>query len=147
FGPNSLYAGGQRLERQERERFGASVGLKGEFTPEGLLSWVPEGTNYEYSATFSEYTNLQQRPDWIISRLQDALNGYGGASCAAIDRVPTNYSSAAAYDASVGMQSDTAPGTNGCEYFNPFASSFANSFVNGGANPSYGGAGFENSAA
>lgn len=147
FGPNSLFEGGHRVERQERERFGGSISLSGEFTPEGLFAWVPEGTTYDYSGTYSEYTNLSQRPDWIISRLQDALNGYGGASCAAVDRVPTNYTSAAAYDASVGIQSDTAPGTNGCQYFNPFASSFANSFVNGAANPSYAGSAFENSPA
>lgn len=145
FGPNNLFEGGHRVERQERERFGGSISLKGDFTKGGLFGWLPEGTTYEYSGTYSEYTNLSQRPDWIISRMQDALRGYGGAGCAAIDRVATDYSSAAAYDRTVGIQSDTAPGTNGCQYYNPFASSFANSFVNGAANPSYAGAGFENS--
>lgn len=150
FGPNSLYPGGHREEVQERERFGGSISLQGEFIKEGLFGqFLPEAMNttYEFAATYSEYANYQSRPDWLISRLQDALRGYGGPGCGAVDRVATSFASAAAYDASVGIQSDTAPGTNGCEYFNPFASSFENSFISGGANPSYAGAGFENSTA
>jgi len=147
FGGNGLY-NGHRVEQQERERFGGSASIKGEFTDGGLFglgNYLPEGTTFEYSATYSQYTNTAQRPDWLVSRLQNALRGYGGPACAAVDRVATNYQSSALFDASVGIQSDTAPGTNGCQYFNPFASSFANSFVNGAANPAYAGSGFENS--
>jgi iron complex outermembrane receptor protein len=148
-GGNPLF-GGHRVESQERERWGGSMGLKGEFTDDGLLGlgrFLPEGTTFEYAATYSKYINTSSRPDWLVSRLQNALRGYGGPSCNAVDRVATNYTSSATFDASVGIQSDTAPGTNGCEYFNPFASSFATSFINGAANPAYGGAGYENSIA
>lgn len=149
FGGNDLY-GGHRVETQERERFGGNIGLKGEFTEDGLFGlgrFLPQGTTFEYSATYSQYVNTSSRPDWLVSRLQNALRGYGGPNCNAVDRVATNYTSSATFDASVGIQSDTAPGTNGCQYFNPFASSFATSFVNGAANPAYGGASFQNSIA
>lgn len=150
FGGNPLYPNNHRQESQERERFGAVISTKGDFTDGGTLGlgrFLPENTTYEFSATYSQYTNTAQRPDYIVSRLQNALRGYGGPGCAAIDRVPTSYTSSAAFDASVGIQSDTQPGTNGCEWFNPFASSFATSSVNGAANPAYGGNNFENSVA
>ena len=77
--------------------------------------------------------------------MQNALLGYGGASCFAQDRVATDYSSPEAYSRTIGIQSDTAPGTNGCLFLNPFMSSFATSIATGAANPQYGGAAFENS--
>ena len=148
FGGNALYPNSHRQESQERERFGAVISTRGDFTDGGTLGlgrFLPENTTYEFSATYSQYTNTAQRPDYIVSRLQNALRGYGGPGCDAVDRVPTNYASSAAFDASVGIQSDTQPGTNGCQWFNPFASSFATSTVNGAANPAYAGAGYENS--
>src|SRR5262249_5924786 len=36
-----------------------------------------------------------------------------------------------------GIQSDQAPGTNGCQWLNPFASSFSTSIMNGAANPQF----------
>src|SRR5262249_32088912 len=45
--------------------------------------------------------------------------------------------SAASYTRTVGIQSDTAPGTNGCQWFNPFQSNFATSIVNGAVNPNF----------
>ncbi len=148
FGGNPLYPDNHRQEKQQRERWGGSMSLKGDFVEDGVFGrFLPEGTTFEYAATYSKYINESSRPDWIVSRLQNALRGYGGPDCAAIDRVATVYTSASAYDASVGIQSDTAPGTAGCEWFNPFASSFETSFVNGAPNPMYGGAAFENSFA
>ncbi|HEX5006526.1 MAG TPA: TonB-dependent receptor [Hyphomonadaceae bacterium] len=147
FGPNGAFDSGLRTERQERERFGGAASLKGDFTSDGLVGrFLPEGTTFEYTANYSQYTQDSSRPDWIVSRLQNALNGYGGPDCNAIDRVVTDFTSATAYDNTVGIQSDTTPGTNGCLYFNPFASSFESSVINGAANPAYGGAAYENPA-
>lgn len=138
FGGHPLYEGNHRQEKQQRERFGGSLSLSGEFTEEGLIGrFLPAGTTFDYSATYNQYTNEATRPDWIVSRLQNALAGYGGPNCNAVDRVATDYTSATRFDQTVGIQSDTAPGTNGCEYFNPFSSSFAYSFVNGAANPEF----------
>jgi iron complex outermembrane receptor protein len=172
FGPNNLFPGGRRTEKQQRERWGGAIGVSGDFAEDSLVGqWLPENTTYAFSAYYNQYQQESTRPDWIVSRLQNALNGYGGPDCQAIDRVPTVYTripdrsefaagaagttafnaavAAAnqAYDSTVGIQSDTAPGTNGCQYFNPFASSFQTSFINGAANPASGGAAFENSEA
>lgn len=147
FGGNPLYPNNHRQERQQRERFGGSMSLSGDFTKEGLIGrFLPEDTTYEFAATYSQYVNEASRPEFIVSRLQNALRGYGGPGCNAIDRVPTQYLNpttglpdSALFDRTVGIQSDTAPGTNGCEYFNPFASSFPTSVVNGAPNPAFNG--------
>lgn len=163
FGDNN----GIRYESNQREYFGGQMELKGEFTSDGFFGrFLPEGTTYNYSATYAMSYATQKRPDFVMSRLLNALRGYGGAECKAVDRVPTiigripqrtdyplgaagtaAYNAAilaanvaqmrAEYDRTVGIQSDTAPGTNGCMYFNPFASSFQISSINGGTNPAY----------
>lgn len=153
IGPNGASPTGFHLDKQRRERWGAAVKLSGEFVEDGLFSFLTEAnTGYELSAYYSQYRQTSERPDVIISRLQDALNGYGGAGCQAIDRVPTNYASTTTYDATIGIQSDAAPGRNGCVFFNPFASAYQQGVV-GGSNPAfnpanaatYGVASFENS--
>jgi outer membrane receptor protein involved in Fe transport len=138
FGPSGAFDSGYRTEKQDRERWGGAVNLKGTFEKDGLFGrFLPRKTGFEYTAYYNQYTDTATRPDFIVSRLQNALNGYGGPGCGALDRVPTNYTSNATYDATIGIQSDTKPGTNGCEYYNPFASSFATSVINGAANPAF----------
>lgn len=136
---NPLYEGGARHESRLAERLGVAAKLEGEFT--GLL----EGINYSYGVSGGMTRIKLTRRDLIVSRLQNAMRGYGGPNCQATDNTPTDYTSAATYDATVGIQSSVAPGTNGCLWYNPFASSFASSPVNSGTNPSYGGPSFENS--
>lgn len=137
-GGNPLWDDGRRKEKQDRERWGGAMSLKGSFDKEGLFGrFLPEDTGFEFTGYYNQYTQVATRPDWIVSRLQNALNGYGGPGCAAVDRVPTDYTSNATYDATIGIQSDTAPGTNGCLYLNPFASSFPTSLTNGASNPAY----------
>lgn len=136
---NPLYEGGARHESRTADRWGLAAKLEGEFG--GML----EGINYTYSVSGGMTRVLLNRRDLIVSRLQNALRGYGGPNCRAVDDTPTDYSTRATYDATVGIQSTTAPGTEGCLWYNPFASSFAVSPVSGQANPSYGGAAFENS--
>jgi hypothetical protein len=81
--------------------------------------------------------NTYFQPDIFASRLQNALLGYGGPNCNAVDRVPTDYTSAASYNRTVGIQSNAAPGSGGCQWFNPFASGWATSVVTGTANPQF----------
>lgn len=128
---------GLRQENIQRERFLATAGVKGEFGGDGILGRLLEGVTYDYSGQYNQYVQTNLTPDVSIARLQNAMLGYGGASCEAIDRVATDYSSAAAFNRTIGIQSDTAAGTNGCQWFNPFASAFATSIVNGAANPQY----------
>jgi outer membrane receptor protein involved in Fe transport len=137
FGGNPNEDGGPKVDTFERDSFIANIGLKGQFTENNWLGSLLSGINYDLSAQYNQYLNTYAQPDVFASRLQNALLGYGGPSCNAIDRVPTDYSSAAAYNRTVGIQSDTAPGTGGCQWFNPFASAFETSFVNGATNPQY----------
>jgi outer membrane receptor protein involved in Fe transport len=146
FGGNPLYEDGREKQTFHRERVLINAGVKGEFQSEGWLSFL-NGINYDYAAQYNQYSDTRILPAIFKSRLQNALLGYGGAGCQAIDRVATDYSSPAAFNRTIGIQSDTAPGTNGCEFFNPFASAWATSIANGAANPQYGGASFENSRA
>ncbi len=92
--------------------------------------------------------------------------GYGGPNCNAIDRLATNYgavpatvtaanaqaanSDRARFNSTIGIQSNTAAGTNGCFFFNPFNSSWQTSLVTGADNSVahggvYGGSAYENS--
>lgn len=169
-GGNPGYEDGRRYEWTQRETFGGVLSLNGEFTEDGFLGrFLPANTTYEFAATYRLYSSLQSRPSILKSRLENALRGYGGPDCDAIDRlatvtqpipVRTSYAAGAAgdaafnlavfqarqaYDRSVGIQSDTAPGTNGCQYFNPFISSYATNLFTGAPNTAFAGAGFQNS--
>jgi outer membrane receptor protein involved in Fe transport len=147
YGGNPAYKDdGRERQTYDRERFMINAGLKGEFQTEGLLKFL-NGITYDYAIQYNQYKDDRIVPAIFRSRVQNALLGYGGASCLAQDRVATDYSSPEAYSRTVGIQSDTLPGTNGCQFFNPFVSSFQSSIATGQANPQYGGLGFTNSRA
>lgn len=137
FGGYPLEGNGLKVDTFERDSFIMNTGIKGEFTEDTWFGPFLNGINYDLSGQYNQYLNTYHQPDIFASRLQNALLGYGGPNCQAIDRVPTDYSSAAAYNRTVGVQSEVAPGTNGCQWFNPFASAFATSVANGASNPQY----------
>jgi iron complex outermembrane recepter protein len=137
FGGYPLESGGLKVDTFERDSFIVNAGVNGEFTEDTWVGPFLNGISYDLSAQYNQYLNTYHQPDVFASRLQNALLGYGGPSCNAVDRVPTDYSSAAAYNRTVGVQSNVAPGTGGCQWFNPFASAFATSVANGAANPQY----------
>ncbi|MGD2133860.1 MAG: TonB-dependent receptor plug domain-containing protein, partial [Maricaulaceae bacterium] len=145
FSGHPLYGGGLRRAVTQRERFLMNVGARGTFDSSGFLGRFLNGVNYNYNAQYNQYLQTTSAPRIIASRFNDALHGYGGPGCQAQDLVPTDQSSAGAFNATNGIQSDVAPGTQGCEFFNPFSSAFPTSVINGADNPNYGGAGFENS--
>src|SRR5690606_30126265 len=120
---------------------------------------------YSYSAQFNKQQNTTKENYILTSRLQNALMGYGGPGCQVVDRVATNYANVPAtvtlangatanadrarFNSTIGTQSDTAPGTNGCLFFNPFNSSWETSLLTGADNSVasggiYGGAAYEN---
>ncbi|HEX5007497.1 MAG TPA: TonB-dependent receptor, partial [Hyphomonadaceae bacterium] len=138
FGGNPLFGNGLAESTVQRERFQMNAGLKGEFAGDTFFGKLLNGITYDYAGQFNQYiqTNVANG-DWLVNRLQDAIMGYGGPGCEAIDRVQTDYSSAAAYNRTIGIQSDTAPGTNGCLWFNPFQSNFQTSMFNGAVNPNF----------
>jgi iron complex outermembrane receptor protein len=145
FGGNPLFGNGLATSTVQRERFQINGGVKGEFGGDTFFGKLMNGVTYDYAGQFNQYiqTNVANG-DWLVNRLQDAIMGYGGPGCEAIDRVPTDYSSAAAYNRTIGIQSDTAPGTNGCLWFNPFQSNFQTSMINGAVNPNFPTAGSPN---
>ena len=138
FGGTPLFDGenGLRRERYTREQLIFNSGIKGSFANDGMLGFLG-GITYDFSGQYSQYKQENQNPDISVARLQSALLGYGGPSCNAVDRVPIDFTSAASFNRTVGIQSDTAPGTAGCQWFNPFASAFTTSIANGAANPQY----------
>jgi iron complex outermembrane recepter protein len=138
FGGNPLFEDGRRRNQFERDSIAITSGIKGKFTEDTWVGPLLNGIGYELSGQFNQYLNTYHQGDIFASRLQNAMLGYGGPNCNAVDRVPTDYSSAAAYNRTVGVQSNTAPGTGGCQWFNPFASNFRTSVINGAANPQSG---------
>ena len=136
FGGNPYYDDGLRRDKFQRERFLINAGVKGKFTGDGIFG-ILDGITYDYNAQYNSYLGTNMTPDVFVSRLQNALMGYGGPNCAAVDRVPTDLTSAATFNRTVGVQSNVAPGSNGCQWFNPFASGWATSVVTGAANPQF----------
>src|SRR5262249_26453434 len=131
YGGNPAYLGttdGREQQKYDRERFMINAGLKGEFTDEGVFGFL-NGVHYDLGLQYNQYKDDRAIPAIFRSRVQNALLGYGGPNCLAQDRVATDYSSAEAYSRTIGIQSDTAPGTNGCMFLNPFASSYQTSIA------------------
>jgi iron complex outermembrane receptor protein len=137
WGGNPLLGDGRRRDRFERDSIIINADISGKFGEDTWVGGWLNGINYSFGGQYNQYLNTYHQPDIFASRLQNALLGYGGPGCGAADRVPTDYSSAAAFNRTVGIQSNTAPGTGGCQWFNPFASAFATSIVNGAANPQF----------
>lgn len=108
-----------------------SAGLDGTF---GEAFGRASDVRYNFAATYSQAKNLYAGADYLGFRLQEALNGFGGPACAAADLDPSR----------PGTQNPGAAGQNGCQYFNPFSSSYAGQPVLGLPNPNYV-PGFENS--
>jgi iron complex outermembrane receptor protein len=137
WGGNPMFGDGRRRDEFQRESIIINADVSGKFGENTWVGGLLNGINYSFGGQYNQYLNTYFQPDIFASRLQNALLGYGGPSCNAIDRVPTDYSSAAAYNRTVGIQSDTPAGTGGCQWFNPFASAFPTSIVNGAANPQF----------
>lgn len=110
-----------------------SAGLNGD-----LGEWAGPfmGIGYDFGVTYNHQALYQTNPDILGYRLQEAINGFGGPNCSVPDLDPLRF----------GTQNPALAGTGGCEWWNPFASSFANQPVLGLSNPSYV-AGSENSEA
>lgn len=134
-GGNPAFGYGGVPSSVQSDFFQSSASLKGEFTEGGLFGFL-SGISYNNAATFMQTVRETQYPDVITANLQNALRGYGGPNCSAVDQVPTNYTSSATYDATVGIQSNSVlPGTGGCQWFNPFSSAIPSNPFTGVANP------------
>jgi iron complex outermembrane receptor protein len=90
-----------------------------------------ESVNYDVSISYSKRDRFIGGQDMYVERMGLALRGYGGPSCKLPDVVKN---SDGTYWLAAGA---TAPGTNGCEYYNPFSRAVEFSAVNGVTNPDY----------
>lgn len=105
--------------RKIRNKFAHIVsGFEGEFD---------SGVTYDIAATYNQEVLFNDNPDMMLYRMQEALNGFGGANCNVEDLNPNRF----------GTQNAAAAGQNGCMFYNPFASNFSQQPVYGLSNPSY----------
>ncbi|MGQ9425829.1 TonB-dependent receptor domain-containing protein [Gilvimarinus sp. F26214L] len=93
----------------------------------GLNGRFDNDVGYDFAVTYNQSVSRYDDPDVVGHRLQEALNGFGGPNCNAVDLDPTAY----------GTQNPGAAGTDGCLWYNPFASQFAGQPILGLDNPSH----------
>ncbi|WP_218000344.1 TonB-dependent receptor domain-containing protein [Sphingomonas soli] len=131
-GNNALTDDGYGVpDRADNEVFRVSANVNGKL---GDWAGFARNVNFDAAATYNNVRNYLTHPDTLGFRLQQALNGFGGAGCNAPDLDPNRF----------GTQNPALAGVGNCKYWNPFSSSFANQPVLGLANPNYV-AGSENS--
>ena len=124
FGVQGAFGTGEPEAAQrvtETERY--VIGLEGVLFNEEL--------NYDISVSYSKRDRFIGGQDMYVERMGLALRGYGGPNCTLPDVVQNPDGS---YSLAAGA---TAPGTNGCEYYNPFSRALQYSAVNGATNPDY----------
>jgi iron complex outermembrane receptor protein len=101
-----------------------SAGLTGDF---GDLAPFAKQVGYDFALTYNDAYNYNTHADTIGYRVEEALNGFGGPNCHAVDLDPSRF----------GTQNAAAAGKNGCQWWNPFSTSFKGQPVRNLANPSY----------
>jgi iron complex outermembrane recepter protein len=101
-----------------------SAGVNGALGDWGAFS---RNVGYDFAVTYNHSSSFNTHPDTIGYRLQEALNGFGGAACQATDLDPTRF----------GTQNAAAAGRNGCQWWNPFSTAFSQQPVRGLSNPNY----------
>ena len=126
-GGNPYYSGGDGFgvaDRIDNKVWRVSGGITGDL---GDLAPFAKKVGYDFALTYNDAYNYNTHADTIGYRLEEALNGFGGAGCHAVDLDPTRF----------GTQNAAAAGKNGCMWWNPFSSSFKGQPVRGLANPNY----------
>lgn len=126
-GGNPYYSGGDGFgvaDKITNKVWRVSAGLTGDF---GDIAPFAKAVGYDFALTYNDAYNYNTHADTIGYRLQEALNGFGGPNCKAVDLDPTRF----------GTQNAATAGKNGCQYWNPFSSSFKGQPVRGLANPNY----------
>jgi outer membrane receptor protein involved in Fe transport len=125
----SLYGGYGTPSKIDNQIWRVSSGLNGTLGENfGPLSDV----GFDFAVTYNQAISAGNAADVIGYRLQEAMNGFG--NCAVQDLDPNRF----------GTQNAAAAGKNGCQWWNPFATSFPNQPELNLTNPQYV-AGSENS--
>lgn len=101
-----------------------SSGLSGDLA---AVADFLEGISFDVAATYNQSNSEGDAADVLTYRFQEALSGFGGPNCNAVDQNPYQF----------GTQNPAAAGQNGCLYWNPFASNFSGQPMTGATNPNY----------
>jgi outer membrane receptor protein involved in Fe transport len=123
-GGNQAFGGNGVPDTIDNQLWRVSASLDGKL---GDWAGFAKDVGYDFAVTYNQAINYNTHPDTIGYRLQEALNGFGGPNCSAADLDPNRF----------GTQNAAAAGKNGCQYWNPFATSFAKQPVRNLANPQY----------
>ncbi|WP_269714908.1 TonB-dependent receptor domain-containing protein [Caulobacter sp. NIBR2454] len=126
-GGNPYYSGGEGFgvaDRIDNKVWRVSGGVTGDL---GDLAPFAKAVGYDFALTYNDAYNFNTHPDTIGYRVQEALNGFGGPNCRAADLDPRRF----------GTQNPAAAGQNGCQWWNPFSTSFKGQPVLGLSNPNY----------
>lgn len=130
-GGNAAFGGQGVPDLVDNQLWRVSASLDGQL---GDWAGIAKDVNYDFALTYNQSINLNTHPDIIGYRFQEALNGFGGPNCSVPDLDPNRF----------GTQNPALAGKGNCQWWNPFATSFANQPVLGLTNPQYV-AGTENS--
>lgn len=107
MGGNPLFGDGSSRGSRDHEGWRLAASLNGEFG---------NGIGYDIATTYMQHNLVRVGYDAVVSRLQLALRGLGGAGCN-----PTT----------------GTPGAGGCQWFNPFSNAIQSNYVTGQTNPNY----------
>jgi iron complex outermembrane receptor protein len=99
----------------------------------GVTGDISDSVHYDVGLTFNQFKSVNSQPDILGYRLQEALNGFGGPNCNAVDMDPTRPGTQAVAPGEV----DTGVRPAGCLWFNPFATNFPRQPTWNLANPQY----------
>jgi iron complex outermembrane receptor protein len=123
-GGNQAFGGQGVPDEIDNQIWRVSSSLDGKL---GDWAGIASDVGYDLALTYNQAISYNTHPDTIGYRLQEALNGFGGPACNVADLDP----------ARLGTQNPAAAGRNGCQWWNPFATSFTGQPVRGLANPQY----------
>lgn len=123
-GGNQAFGGNGVPDEIDNQIWRASASLDGKL---GKWAAFAQDVGYDFALTYNQAISYNTHPDVIGYRFQEALSGFGGPNCSAVDLDPNRF----------GTQNAAAAGKNGCQYWNPFATSFAGQPVRGLTNPQY----------
>ncbi len=111
FQGTSAFGDDTSLNEYDAQVWRVSASLKGEL---GDWAGIFKDVNYDAAATYNQSITRLTGPDLLGFRLQEALQGFGGPNCSAPDLDPNRF----------GTQNPGAAGKNGCQWLNPFVTSF-----------------------
>ncbi len=125
FQGTSAWGDDTTLNKYGYQGFRMSGGVNGR-----VGDWAPVGqdVNFDIGFTYNETRTTLTGPDMLGHQIQQALNGFGGPNCNAVDQNPNR----------LGTQNPSAAGRNGCLWFNPFMTSFSQNPALNLANPQSG---------